>query len=383
MKPQANIMVAQIWNLGLAQEIGQGIVDYASHQTRFRVSFQNLKTILEDLERWGKPEGIILSEDPGCAPFDKIRRLNIPFVSLGWHPEEADILQVDFDPAAAGRMAAEHLIVESGYHHLACIHREPKNSRARMKGFSDLCEANGITPTVFELVGFTPDGVPPAFTEWVQTTPSPATVFCCDDELAVMASQIIHSEGLHIPEDIAVLGCGDDTLRCKQTTPAISSVHLPYQKIGGEAIRMLDYVMQGRMPKKKHVFLPPEGIITRMSTSLFATDDLALRKALEFIRRHAAEKITVADVARHAGLSVRTLQNRFRKAIGHSPTEEQRRTRMAKTCELLRGSSLTLDEISEIVGYESGHSLSSAFKAFHGESARIYRNRFLLSEPPD
>lgn len=54
----------------------------------------------------------------------------------------------------------------------------------------------------------------------------------------------------------------------------------------------------------------------------------AVSAALDFLRAHAVEPLTVEEVARAAGVSVRTLQLGFREHLGTTPLAELRRIRL-------------------------------------------------------
>lgn len=187
---------------------------------------------------------------------------------------------------------------------------------------------------------------------------------------------MLREEGLHVPDDIAVLGCENDVKACEGSIPMLSSVQLPYRQIGLECARMLDAQMSGRKLRKKQIYLPPEKIVVRKSTSLFATSDTQVRRAVEYIRRHAGENIRIKDIARHAGLTVDTLQRRFKDQVGHGPNAEIQHTRIESVKDMLRNTDLTLDEIAEATGYSDGHYLSKFFKIKTGLTARKYRNTY-------
>ena len=63
---------------------------------------------------------------------------------------------------------------------------------------------------------------------------------------------------------------------------------------------------------------------------------VALRRARDYIESRAAEPITVADVARVTGISVRTLQHGFRKHYGVTPTGYLREVRLHRAHRELR-----------------------------------------------
>jgi AraC-like DNA-binding protein len=98
----------------------------------------------------------------------------------------------------------------------------------------------------------------------------------------------------------------------------------------------------------------------------------AVRSALAFIRAHAAEPITLADIAAAALCSERSLQDRFARDLGTTPTALLRATRMRRVREVLRAAEPGEVSIGEVARANSiGH-----LGRFAGE----YRKQF--GEPP-
>ena len=81
-----------------------------------------------------------------------------------------------------------------------------------------------------------------------------------------------------------------------------------------------------------------------------------------WIEANVAAQITVAELAARLGVSVRTLDRRFRQASGASPRAfwQQRRVRLAK--ELLEKTNLTIGEIAYRVGYQDAGYFSRLFE---------------------
>jgi LacI family transcriptional regulator len=93
----------------------------------------------------------------------------------------------------------------------------------------------------------------------------PDGVFCFNDPLAMSAMNCALDEGLRIPEDIAVIGCGnlhyDDSLRVP-----LSSIDQQSRRIGEEAARIALAILNSKTPlKPESVVLQPE-LIIRAST---------------------------------------------------------------------------------------------------------------------
>jgi AraC-like DNA-binding protein len=91
-----------------------------------------------------------------------------------------------------------------------------------------------------------------------------------------------------------------------------------------------------------------------------------VRDLIDLIHRNPAGPLTVADLAAHSGLSVRTLQLGFQEAVGMSPTTYVRSVRLDRAHhELLTGAGDTVTDIANRWGF------------YHaGRFAQQYRERF-------
>ena len=99
-----------------------------------------------------------------------------------------------------------------------------------------------------------------------------------------------------------------------------------------------------------------------MDGGLAPLADEVVVEAQLWIEANVAAQITVADLATRLGVSVRTLDRRFRQATGASPRGfwQQRRVRLAK--ELLEKTNLTIGEIAYRVGYQDAGHFSRLFE---------------------
>ena len=73
-----------------------------------------------------------------------------------------------------------------------------------------------------------------------------------------------------------------------------------------------------------------------------------VRRAREFIEGHAQEPLTVADIARGAGVGVRGLQHGFRRSMGMSPTEYLRQVRLRRVHEELRAADAAATTVAQV-----------------------------------
>jgi transcriptional regulator GlxA family with amidase domain len=104
--------------------------------------------------------------------------------------------------------------------------------------------------------------------------------------------------------------------------------------------------------------------------------DEAILKVQHWLQVKGARAISVADMAREAGLEDRTFLRRFKAATGANPTEYAQCVRMEKARELLQFTRRTVDQIAWSVGYEDAAAFRRVFGRLVGLSPGDYRRRF-------
>ena len=105
-------------------------------------------------------------------------------------------------------------------------------------------------------------------------------------------------------------------------------------------------------------------------------------RALELMRRGYARSLTIADVARDCGQSVRQLQRRFQSAFGVSPQEFLVRTRILAASRLLEETTLTMAEIARRCGFVDASGFTQHFRRRVRVTPRAYRERLRNSGKP-
>ncbi|MGW3459441.1 GlxA family transcriptional regulator [Streptomyces olivaceoviridis] len=88
------------------------------------------------------------------------------------------------------------------------------------------------------------------------------------------------------------------------------------------------------------------------------------------------EPLTLADLAGHARMSLRTFARRFGDEVGLSPGRWLIQQRVARARHLLEASDLPVDRIATEVGFATGASLRQHLHAAIGVSPQAYRRTF-------
>jgi LacI family transcriptional regulator len=203
--------------------------------------------------------------------FFRIEKQKTPYVLIDRSFPGLAANFVGADDLAAGMLATQHL-VDIGCKRIAHI-RGPETSPGikRLEGYKRVLgqnERNVIDEhVIFESkgdVGTRQRGAD-AMRQLLSCKRIPDGVFCFNDPLAMGAINEAVNQGFRIPEDIAIIGCGnlhyDDSLRVP-----LSSIDQHSRRIGAEAARLvLERLKSKVVPKPEAVLLPPE-LIVRAST---------------------------------------------------------------------------------------------------------------------
>ncbi len=98
-----------------------------------------------------------------------------------------------------------------------------------------------------------------------------------------------------------------------------------------------------------------------------------IRHIVYYLEQNMEQSLTLSDASRFAGWSARHLQRIFLKHTGQTFGAFVQHLRIRKSCEMLRGSTLKIGAIAELVGYRSIDAFNAAFKRTVGLTPSAYR----------
>ncbi len=372
-----NIMVMQNWQNQLSHEIYHGILDFVSHHAPDQYLCRRL--------HWGHSLDLSVvgnwKVDAFISPvifteqYDRVLALGWRCLNTHIGIDTPGIPQVDTDHWATGEMAAKYFLTLGDLDFAYVGINRLEALCKRRDGFVQTLETSGRQVTRFEApvtLSVSGKGMPD-IDDWLRSLPKPVAVYCCDDDVAMEVISRCQNLTISVPDEVAVLGTQNDPLLCKECLPGLSSVHLPYHRVGYESMSLVDqWLNSGKIPAG-NVAIPPSHVEVRPSTDLLAIDDPQLIKAVRYLRQECTRMPRMEDVASHAGLSLRVMQIRFQKQLGHSPGEELRRARLEVVKKLLRETLMSLEEVAEKSGYANSNTLCEKFKKMTGITPGSYR----------
>ncbi len=328
----------------------------------------------------GGYDGIIARATPPIAA--RAARAGLPLVNV-WSgsPLAASLPTVRADYAATGRITAEHFLAR-GFRRLAFqgIRRNP-GSQAALAAFREAaeqagasCTAIAISPTCDETSrGW--DRYLAQVDAWIADWQPPLGVFVTQDAFCRFLANACRRNRLRVPEDVALIGCGNDPLICGEPEPSLSSVDVGFERIGYEAAALLERLMDGGRTPADPLLLPPKGLVLRRSTDLWLVENESVAAALKFIAEHSHERISVTDVADHACAAVRSLERHFRGTLGRTIKDEITRLRMERAKRMLVESDEPVKFIARACGFSGATYFHEAFFKAEGTTPRQYRLR--------
>ena len=334
--------------------------------------------LTERLKQW-EPDGIIsgmLDNDAGISRYHYKR----PWVSVLAQPDNPEIPFVTIDEDAVGRMAADYYL-NRRFHNFAFIgNSEHEFSTQRADAFEYALKEHRLEcstllyPTKVHNIDRRQRAKIDRQKElWLKQLPKPVAVFACDDWEAFQLIQVCRRLGYRVPEDIAVMGVGNEETFCKTSNPPLSSIQIPCERTGYDAAGLLDALLNKKRILNKKNFLPPSGLVSRRSTDVLQVNDPVILKALQFIQENIGKPIQIKDVLKHVFVSQSLLERKFREELERTPLAEIRRQRIQRARQLLSDTNLSQAEIAEACGFSSDVRFSAVFKEITGTSPSAFR----------
>ncbi len=309
------------------------------------------------------------------------------------------------DYEQVGRLQAEHLLAHGLRSFTFLTTADNRPNFRQQAGFLATIKARGFSVTSLELPDTWDDSLAGhkqsqvMLTKWLDAWKRPIGLAGSGDDILRVAMQMCLDRGWHIPDEVAVIGTGNEILLCEQPKPSLSSVEIGFERVGYEAARLLDRLMaQAERDAKSrphngarrrtaipaaapmHAVLPPVRIVVRDSTSSFLAEDLLVAEAQKFIAANCDRRMGVNTVAAELSVSPKTLQKHFASALDRSVAQEIRRARIERAKQELAEGKRSIHEVARLAGFKSNVSLSVIFRREVGLTPSQYRAQRLLPQ---
>jgi len=325
----------------------------------------------------------MVSYDPELLT--QIASIGVPTVAITSTNEPVSLPRVEDDHYEIGRAAAEHLLSRAHRNFAWAPLVDDRPNRERHRGFQSRLAEQGLgcvaLPTAHAWAGLSWQC---RWNEYrrrlagdIHRLPRPTAIFAFNDAVAANLVDACRDLDIAVPEELAIIGVGNDALVRAALPVPLSTVELDHDGKARVAGEMLDSLMQGRPVLANAMRVAPRGVITRRSTDFSAVADPRVARALAYITdNYPNPLLSVADVADAAGVSRRQLERDFRAATGCSIREHIARTRMQEASRLLTTHPrVKITEIAELAGFAGAGNFFRTFRQFYGMSPHAHRAR--------
>lgn len=190
-------------------------------------------------------------------------------------------------------------------------------------------------------------------------------------DLLFYEAGLVHEE-ISVPEDPV------STLFLSFTSDhLLPDLPLHMQDREGRVLELLGWLLrdqhEGRAAADGLTLL--DTILGELRWILARPTDAWLKKVRDHMRTHFVDKLSLADVARHAGMSRFAFVRKFKRLTGTTPIEELRRIRLHEARNLILSRDLPMKAVADLVGIGDEYQLSKQFRRLFGVSPSRIRNR--------
>ncbi|MBO3734369.1 LacI family DNA-binding transcriptional regulator [Glycomyces niveus] len=210
--------------------------------------------------RGGHADGVLLiSAHAGDPLLESIERSGVPAVACGAVlGSERVVPYAAADDRGGAKLITEYL-VGLGRRRIGMVTGplDTPGGTLRMEGFTGVLGRKATKRTVVH-GDYTQAGGERAMTELLANVPALDAVFVASDLMAAGALQALRRAGRAVPGDVAVGGF-DDSAIAAATSPMLTTVRQPLDRVAEEAVRLLIALLDGEPAES--VVLPTELVV--------------------------------------------------------------------------------------------------------------------------
>ncbi len=210
---------------------------------------------------------------------------------------------------------------------------------------------------------------------WLKALPKPVAILACDDAQGAHLLEACGQAGVRVPEEVAVMGVGNDEEACALCEPQLSSVELDWERAGTELAELLEHTIADEHSGFEDVIVLPSRVVTRPSTDVHASEDYYISLVLRYIHRNLDQRLKVEDLVKLVPLSRRLLEMRFRQVTGVSVYTYVLNLRLDRFARRLAETDDTVVDIALSLGYADQKNVSRIFKNATGLTPSEYREK--------
>lgn len=323
-------------------------------------------------------DGIIARATKPIA--EAAHRAGVPLVNVWLNSPVQGLPSVVPDFKESGVLAAGHLL-RRGFRHFGYLgFQRDIDSNLQLRGFRRVIREAGFSCTAHHFARTAVAGHATGWESfvsglenWIDSWETPIGLFVCQDLFCRHLIDICRAKGLHVSQDVAIIGTHNESEICNAPAPSLTSIDLGFGQIGYRAAAMLDRLMSGGPPPEKPELVPPAELVPRQSTDVLAANDPLVARALRFISENSHRRIQVNHVAVAVATTRRTLERRFRESVGRSIAGEITRLSIQRAKRRMVETDASMKDVAMDAGFRSADHFYKVFVRVEGMPPSLFR----------
>jgi LacI family transcriptional regulator len=207
---------------------------------------------------------VVFTQSIDTTELARLHRIGFPVVLLYQSsPEGLQIPTVMIENEPGAQKLVDHLIRVHGCKRIAFLRGPEGNqdSAQRQAGYRRALKSNRIAldPALLGVGGFNEEEANATIRQWLIQDIEVDAIFAGDDDAATGVLSALHRAGRRIPQDVKVVGF-DDLPVARFLSPPLTTVQVPIEQVGREAIRQVVRLIRGK-PAQSLSLMPTELII--------------------------------------------------------------------------------------------------------------------------
>ena len=363
--------VAIVMSEVFLRRLTPALADFVRRDLDFRIvsihrPLSEIRIVLEQIQ----PAGLITEWLPEVTD-PILKSTDVPTVIVATDLSYPGKVSVDVDDSEVGRVAAQ-AFQQAGYRSVACLGNELPYSEQRIDGFKaalgDRMKLSVRVEDGFGDARYSESFLTPSadLGTWLSGLPKPVGIFAVHDPLGRFICAAARELGIAVPEEVAVIGANNDALVCQLTHPNLSSVTIPWSRLGSVAGEQMQLLLRGETTPSTPILVPPGGVVLRHSAGHLSVDDDMLRRAMTYLTEHAEQPITVGEMCDTLRIGRRTLEKRFQEHFRCTPWEMLCQLRVNRAKQLLTETNHPISLVAELCGFNDPERMAVVFKRLTG-----------------
>ncbi|NLI71344.1 MAG: substrate-binding domain-containing protein [Bacteroidales bacterium] len=332
--------------------------------------------IVERIKKWDI-DAIVAQWEYEDVSF--LEKLDIPVFLQGYKDTSGNFSKITGNYTGVGVMAAQFFAKRRFKNFAFYGNKDYYWSKARAEGYrQEIEKLNGnyfyLDTEILDEMQWSKSHI--ALDDWLTSLPKPVALFACDDNFALQVSEMCKINNIDIPNELSLLGVDNDELICNLSFPSISSIVTDDENGGYNTAKNLHRLIKLKENIPFNIIIEPIRIELRQSTEGYNISDKHLSDVLRYIEENITSNLSVDEVASKVPLSRRTLEKKFKDAMGVSVYQFILDKKIEYISYELLNSKKNLLEIAIDAGFNDTRNVYRLFKQKTGYTPMNYRKKF-------